>query len=88
MSKIVTEREELRFRLVSENNWLKHTIEARDTEIEALEAENKRLKETIMELKEMQRKQTLWIAAELGLNHADTEQIVKEAIAATTTEMP
>ena len=52
------------------------------------DAENKRLKETIMELKEMQRKQTLWIAAELGLNHADTEQIIKESIVATTMEMP
>ena len=55
---------------------------------QALEAENQRLKETIMELKEMQRKQTLWIAAELGLNHADTEQIIKESIVATTMEMP
>lgn len=37
-------------RLVSENNWLKHTIEARDTEIEALEAENQRLRDALLKI--------------------------------------
>ena len=63
-------------------------MQAQIQDCQKLRVENKRLKETIMELKEMQRKQTLWIAAELGLNHADTEQIIKESITATTTEMP
>ena len=89
-------------RLKRENNILKAERDKWKTDHELLvddykqilidlnkkDAENKRLKETIMELKEMQRKQTLWIAAELGLNHADTEQIIKESIVATTMEMP
>ena len=70
-----------------EQEWYDRQVEMIQ-EFDELKAENKRLKETIMELKEMQRKQTLWIAAELGLNHADTEQIIKESIVATSKEMP
>lgn len=69
------------------SNHFTAAIRSQD-KVKQLEAENNRLKDTIMELKEMQRIQTNWICAELGLNPVDAEQIVKDAIVATTTEMP
>lgn len=52
------------------------------------ESENELLKETILNLKDMQRKQTQWILQELGFNPVDAEQLIKESIIETTTEMP